>query len=169
MSRMILVSALVCSLASGFVVTVARGEDAGRPAAQAGLSERAPDRDLMQAINDAWTTLDPDSAAKYYDKASFDVFYDVAPLKYTGWLDYARGARETLETLRSMKYTVGEDAVVHIAGDFAWGTATLRLETVGKDGLAQTMDLRWTPIWEKKGGQWLIVHEHLSAPLGAAD
>jgi ketosteroid isomerase-like protein len=23
---------------------------------------------------------------------------------------------------------------------------------------------RWTPVWQKTGARWLLVHEHLSAP-----
>ena len=26
-------------------------------------------------------------------------------------------------------------------------------------------DFRWTVIWQKEDGKWLIVHEHVSAPL----
>jgi len=26
--------------------------------------------------------------------------------------------------------------------------------------------VRYTGIWEKKGKNWVLVHEHLSAPLG---
>jgi ketosteroid isomerase-like protein len=64
-----------------------------------------------------------------------------------------------------MKYTVGDDAVVHVAGDIAWGTATLHLETVDQAGLTQVTELRWTPVWQKDGARWLLVHEHLSAPV----
>jgi ketosteroid isomerase-like protein len=34
-----------------------------------------------------------------------------------------------------------------------------------KDGKAMDLDVRHTAIWEKRGGKWLIVHEHVSAPL----
>jgi len=27
------------------------------------------------------------------------------------------------------------------------------------------MDARWTTVWEKRGNNWLIVHDHFSAPL----
>jgi hypothetical protein len=26
------------------------------------------------------------------------------------------------------------------------------------------MDLRYTGIWEKRGANWVLVHDHLSAP-----
>jgi hypothetical protein len=27
-------------------------------------------------------------------------------------------------------------------------------------------NFRWTVIWEKEDGKWVIVHEHVSAPMG---
>jgi ketosteroid isomerase-like protein len=27
------------------------------------------------------------------------------------------------------------------------------------------MTLRWTVIWAHENGRWLIIHEHVSAPL----
>jgi len=124
-----------------------------------------PDIKLMQEINDAWATLDPDKALKYYDQSSQNVFYDVSPLKYIGWSAYENGAKEVFKSLSFMKYSVGCDAVIHIGGNFAWGTATLHMVVIDKKGNKISQGLRWTPIWEKKGLSWLIVHEHLSAPL----
>jgi ketosteroid isomerase-like protein len=34
-----------------------------------------------------------------------------------------------------------------------------------KDGKATETEIRYTSIWEKRGPSWLIVHEHLSAPM----
>jgi ketosteroid isomerase-like protein len=34
-----------------------------------------------------------------------------------------------------------------------------------KSGKHDIGAFRWTVIWQKTGGQWLIVHEHVSAPL----
>jgi ketosteroid isomerase-like protein len=34
-----------------------------------------------------------------------------------------------------------------------------------KNGSKSEGDFRWTVIWETNGKEWLIVHEHISAPL----
>jgi len=34
-----------------------------------------------------------------------------------------------------------------------------------KIGTAMEIDCRHTAIWEKLRGKWLIVHEHVSAPI----
>jgi len=36
----------------------------------------------------------------------------------------------------------------------------------GKDGKTTEAEIRYTGIWERRKSTWLIVHEHLSAPLG---
>jgi ketosteroid isomerase-like protein len=128
-----------------------------------------PDIKLMQEINNAWATLNPVNAAKYYDKSSENVFYDVSPFEYRGWKSYLEGATEIFKTLKSMKYTVGQDAAIQVDGITAWGTATLNMETVDNYGNKNLTDLRWTVIWVKEGSDWLIVHEHLSVPATSTD
>jgi len=124
-----------------------------------------PDRQLMQQIMDAWSTLNPDVVAKFYDQSPEDVFYDDAGgVKFVGWHAYADTMRKVMAEEQSCKWTVNDDAVVHRAGDSAWGTATVHSEYVFKNGSRQVAEERWTLIWAKKGGNWLVVHEHFSAP-----
>jgi len=124
-----------------------------------------PDKRLMQQIMDAWATMDPAAAAKYYDQSPHDTFFDDAGgVKFVGWKAYEDGIRKVLTSEQSTKWTVNDDAVVHPAGNYAWGTATVHTEYVFKNGSRQVMDERWTLIWIKKGGNWLVVHEHFSAP-----
>ena len=124
-----------------------------------------PDRKLMQQIMDAWATMDPGAAAKYYDQSPDDTFFDDAGgVKFVGWPAYEAGIRKVLVSEQTTKWTVNDDAVVHRAGNDAWGTATVHTEYVFKNGSRQVMEERWTLIWTKKGGNWLVVHEHFSAP-----
>jgi ketosteroid isomerase-like protein len=51
------------------------------------------------------------------------------------------------------------------AGNTAWATATVDGEMVNKDGSRLKIDARWTSVWEKRGNEWLIVHEHFSMPF----
>ncbi len=120
---------------------------------------------LMQDTLAAWETLDPANAAPFYAKEADRVFYDITPLKYTGWAEYAEGVKKVLAGFSSIKFTLGNDVRAHQRGSFAWATATFRLDAVTKDGSSQAFDGRWTVLWEKRGKDWLIVHEHVSAPL----
>ena len=114
----------------------------------------------------AWSTLDPDKAAKYYAKDADLIFYDVAPLKYNGWGEYRAGVMKAFtETMSSGKLTPNDDLKINQRGNIVWTTLTFHLSAKPKAGGAMEVECRHTAIWEKRGGKWLIVHEHVSAPL----
>lgn len=127
-------------------------------------AQSAPDKALMQQILDAWGTLDPGKSQVYYSKNPDNVYFDIAPLKYNGWSEYEKGVKELFAGFNSLKMTVNDDAKVHHKGNQAWGTATFHMEAALKDGAKQSADGRWTAVWEKQGGKWLIIHEHVSLP-----
>ncbi len=89
---------------------------------------------LMRKIWAAWETLDPAKAAPFYSKEAGRVFYDIAPLKYTGWSEYAESVVKVLADYGSAKFTLGDDAQAHQRGNLAWGTATWHGELVKKGG-----------------------------------
>jgi ketosteroid isomerase-like protein len=122
----------------------------------------------MDTMLRAWETLDPAKAAPYYDKNAKLAFYDVAPFKYTGWEEYAKGVIATFgPTYQSGKFFLHDDVDLHRGDKVTWATATLDFEILRKDGGRELLkDLRWTLIWEKRGNDWLLVHEHLSVSMG---
>jgi len=124
----------------------------------------APDKALMQKICDGWSTLDPANVAKYYATGPH-TFFDIAPLKYNSWDEYQAGVKGVLAGYKSAKFTVNDDAAVHSHGDLVWGTATVKNEMTSKAGKVEMGNFRWTVVWENQDGKWLIVHEHVSAPL----
>jgi ketosteroid isomerase-like protein len=50
-------------------------------------------------------------------------------------------------------------------GNAVIGDGTLEFDTVAKDGTKTTLPMRWTVVWEKRGANWLIVHEHTSVAM----
>lgn len=115
----------------------------------------------------AWSTLDPDKASKYYAKDADLIFYDIAPLEYHAWAEYKAGVIKAFtETMSSGKLTPNDDLKITQRGNIVWTTVTFHLSAKPKVvGPAMEVDCRHTAIWEKRGGKWLIVHEHVSAPL----
>jgi len=114
----------------------------------------------------AWSTLDPNNADKFYAKDADLVFYDVVPLKYNNWAEYKAGVIKAFtETMSSSKLTPNDDLKVTQRGNIVWTTVTFHLSAKPKAGGSMEVDGRHTAIWEKRGGKWLIVHEHVSAPL----
>jgi ketosteroid isomerase-like protein len=124
----------------------------------------APDKALMQTIWNGWSTLDPTNVARYYATGPH-TFFDIAPVKYANWDEYEKGVKGVLAGYKSAKFTVNDDADVHPHGDMVWATATLKEEMTTKAGKVEMGVFRWTVIWENVEGKWLIVHEHVSAPL----
>ncbi len=121
---------------------------------------------LMQKISEAWSSTDPSGVAQYYAQGPRHVYYDIAPLKYNGWQEYAEGYKKLMADYSSVKFTLGPDARAHQRGNMAWATATWKGEMVKKNsGAKETIEGRWTAVFEKRGDNWIIVHDHFSLPL----
>ena len=119
----------------------------------------------MQALFEAWSALDPAKAAPFYAKDADLDFFDIAPMKYHGWAEYADGVKTQFAPFTSAKFTVGQDVRTHQSGNLAWGTTTWHGDLLKKDGSTQALDGRYSCIWEKRGNDWLLVQEHMSVPL----
>ena len=120
---------------------------------------------LMRKTLDAWETKDPANAAPFYAQEPARTFYDIAPLKYTGWDAYAKGVEAVIADFGAFKFTLNDDVQAQQSGRSAWGTATFRLDATMKNGAKFSDQGRWTVVWEKRGKDWLIVHEHVSFPM----
>ena len=122
----------------------------------------------MQEVLNAWSAMDPDTAAKYYAKEADLVFFEPAPFQYKGWDEYYLGTKKLFQNYQSLSIRLNEDANVHWKGDLAYATATWNVLGTLADGTPQKLDLRWTVVLERRNGEWLVVHEHVSAPLASA-
>lgn len=154
-AALVLAFALIPASASGQSATKSRTASAAQKEFQA----------LINRYYAAWNTGDPEKAAPLYAKDPDLVFYDIAPLKYTGWAEYDKGVRGVLGSFASAKFTPHDDLRVTRRGTIAWTTVTWHLSGKKKTGQSVEMDGRQTLIWELRGGHWLVVHEHFSAPL----
>ena len=148
------------------MVTLAGAAQAKAPASQAA----SPDAEFKKLIEDyyaAWSMLNTDAPAKYYAKDADLIFYDIAPMKYNGWQAYHDGVQKYFfDTATSVKLVPNmNDLKITRRGDVAWTTVTFHLTSALKAGGAMELDARHTAIWERRGGRWLIVHEHISVPL----
>jgi ketosteroid isomerase-like protein len=135
--------------------------------AQQKVTDDATFRKLIDGYCTAWSTGNADAPAKFYAKDEGLVFYDVAPFSYHGWKEYQTGVKkEFLDTAASISLTAGKDLRVTKRGMIAWMTVPMHLSEKTKDGKSVEVDVRYTGIWEKRGANWLLVHEHISAPMG---
>ena len=134
--------------------------------AQQKASDDATFRKLIDGYCAAWSTGDADARAKYYAKDNGLVFYDITPFSYHGWKEYHEGVQR-VSNMESESLTAGKDLKVTRRGVVAWTTVSMHFSEKTKDGKNVETDVRYTGIWEKRGKNWVLVHEHLSAPLGA--
>jgi ketosteroid isomerase-like protein len=147
--RFIMLSAWMCMLVS-----------------MAALAQSAPDKAYAQKIWDGWAAANPDTQTQYYAQGPH-VFYDIAPLKYDNWDEYKKGVAAVLGEYSSAKFHVNDDLQVHKATPtLYWGTATIDFEMTHKSGKTDKGAMRWTFVMEKQKDKWLIVHEHVSVPMG---
>jgi len=124
-------------------------------------------KSLIDRYYVAWSTLNPDNAAEFYARDASLVFFDIAPLKYNGWAEYKEGVKKNfIDTVSSAKLTPNDDLKVTRRGGVVWTSVTFHLSGTTKAGAKMEVDGRHTAIWEKQGAKWVIVHEHLSAPMG---
>jgi ketosteroid isomerase-like protein len=135
-----------------------------KPASKKSAAPSPPDKAYLQKIWDAWSTLDPANAAKFYASGPHS-FFDIAPLKYGSWEEYEKGAKVVLSGYKSAKFAVNDDAAIHPHGDLVWATATVKDEMTTKAGKVEMGNFRWTVVFELQDGKWMTVHEHVSAPL----
>ncbi len=153
-SRVLLVCLTLAAVTSA-AATKKSGEKKASPS--------APDKAYMQKIWDGWSTLDPANVAQFYASGPH-TFFDIAPLRYSSWGEYQKTVVQVLADFKSAKFTVNEDAELHPAGNYVWGTATVKEEMTHKNGKIDMGTFRWTVVFEKQGGKWLTVHEHVSVP-----
>jgi ketosteroid isomerase-like protein len=156
----------ILALSLLLMVTLASAAQAKTPARSSARAD-AEFKKIIEEYYAAWSQLNTDTPAKYYAKDADLVFYDIAPMKYNGWKEYHDGVQKYFfDTATSARLVPNmNDLKVTRRGDVAWTTLTFRLTSTLKAGGTTELDARHTAIWERRGGQWLIVHEHISVPL----
>jgi ketosteroid isomerase-like protein len=147
------------------LTVILSGSALAKPAA----TKQAPEAEFKALIDRyyaAWSSMNTDNASQFYAKDADLVFYDIAPLKYNNWAEYKEGVQKNFfDGATSAKLTPNSDLKVTRRGNVAWTVVTFHLSVKLKSGDSMEIDARHTAIWENRGGKWLIVHEHVSAPL----
>jgi ketosteroid isomerase-like protein len=136
--------------------------------AQPQANDDATFRKLTDDYCAAWSSGSTDNAGKFYAQDNDLIFYDVTPFSYHGWKEYVPGVHKALfDNAAEAKLSAGKDLRVKRHGKIAWTTVPMHFYEKTKDGKVMEAELRYTGIWEKRGSNWLLVHEHLSVPMAA--
>jgi ketosteroid isomerase-like protein len=125
-------------------------------------------RALVPKIVEAWGSLDISKVDPYYATDPDFAYFDIAPMKYNNWKEYREGVQKAFfDPNRSIKASV-DDLRVHRQGSLAWATFVVGLDITSKEGASSHLNARWTMVLEKRPKGWIVVHEHVSAPLGGS-
>ena len=133
--------------------------------AQKSSKSGAVDKAYLQQILDTWSSFDVDKVGQYYVQGPEHLFFDIAPSKDNNWEEYKAGVQPLLKQYSSFKFTINDDLQIHTDGKITWVEATLNVDATTVQGERQPMVFRWTLVLEKRGGSWIIQHEHVSMPL----
>ena len=126
-------------------------------------------RELVPRIVASWETFDLAKIEPYYATDPDLTYFDLAPLKYDNWAEYRATVPKVLfEPNSSLKLKLNDDLRVHSRGSLGWVTFTFGADMTTKQGATSHLVGRWTMILEKRGKGWVVVHEHVSAPLGGS-
>lgn len=126
-------------------------------------------RELVPKIVASWETFDLAKIEPYYAKDPDLTYFDLAPLKYNDWAEYrATVPKVMFEPNTSLKLKLNDDLRVHSRGSFAWATFTFVADVTPKQGSPSRLNGRWTMVFEKRAKGWIVVHEHVSVPLGGS-
>jgi ketosteroid isomerase-like protein len=132
-------------------------------------SEEAALRALVPKVIASWESLDITKVEPYYATDADFTYFDLAPMKYNNWAEYRAGAQKALfEPNQSIKIKLNDDLGVHRRGSLAWATVTFEADLVNKQGASSHLNGRWTMVLEKRAHGWIVVHEHVSVPLGGS-
>src|SRR5260370_5446987 len=104
---------------------------------------RADDfNDLIKRYYAAWNTLNPDNASFLYAQDADLVFFDIAPLKYSGgWQEYRDSFKKNVAPgFSSLTLTPNNDVKVTRKGNMALTTLTFHLSAKQKDGTTMDFD-----------------------------
>ncbi|HAX76895.1 MAG TPA: hypothetical protein DCY88_13895 [Cyanobacteria bacterium UBA11372] len=128
---------------------------------------------LRTRINEycaAWTTqagqpnwskieqLYADEELFHYDAVTPHSFTNV-----TGMKEAFAEMQKQLQ-LKSLKLTARDDLKTFRRGDLIWTTVLQDIVVESENGTELKMVQRQTGIWEERDGNWVMLHEHLSAP-----
>ena len=99
------------------------------------------------------------------DVVAFDAF---PPREYKGAVAYRRDYEAFFAEFPGPVKSEISDLHIQVAGGVAFAYGVDRWTVSGKDGQPIVMVFRFTDVFQKTRGKWLITHEHLSFPVDAS-
>jgi len=122
-------------------------------------------RRIYDEFSAAILAKDIEKVMSFYAKDADLVFFDgFAPRQYTGQASYRKSYTEFFKLFPGKSTSQIDVNRVIVSGPLAAAYGTDRWLVTGTDGKPVEMVFRFTNLFKKVRGRWLIMHEHLSFP-----
>jgi uncharacterized protein (TIGR02246 family) len=133
--------------------------------AYAGSREEAAIRALIDRWTKAAQEKNLDGVMSIYQRGPSLVAYDlVPPLQYKGWDAYRADYKAFFDQYDGPIEFEFRDLVIDADATFGYSHELQRVSGTLKGGRKAAFWLRVTDVYRKIGGQWRVVHEHVSVP-----
>jgi uncharacterized protein (TIGR02246 family) len=155
MLRKIVLLTLIVSVLSGI----------GWHPAYAGSREETAIRALIDRWTKAAQEKNVDGVMSMYQRGGSLVAYDlVPPLQYKGWDAYRADYKAFFDMYDGPIKIEFRDLVIAADATFGYSHELQRVSGTLKGGRKAAFWVRVTDVYRKIGGQWRVVHEHVSVP-----
>ena len=119
---------------------------------------------VIERMHRAWETLGMNQVKSLYADNNAALYFDVGSVKSTGLQAHLDDFKPIAADWKTLKLTLNPDFQASAEGNLAWAAFTYQFEITPKRGEVMRGVARSTTLLNKRGGQWLIVHEHSSVP-----
>lgn len=127
-------------------------------------------RAAIEALEDRFSAAvngkDVDAIMKVYAPGRDLFVYDVAPPRqYVGAEAYRKDWKSFLDTFKGpVKFAIS-DLSIDVAGTMAYSHSAQHMTGTDTKGKPVDFTVRVTDVYRDMGGEWRIVHEHVSVPV----
>ena len=133
--------------------------------AYAGSREEAAIRALIDRWTKAAQEKNLDGVMSIYQRGQSLVAYDIVPpLQYKGWDAYRADYKAFFDMYDGPIEIEFRDLVIAADATFGYSHDLQRIGGTLKGGQKAAFWVQVTDVYRKIGGQWRVVHEHVSVP-----
>ena len=132
---------------------------------------RAKDEADIKALEQNWAAAvkakDSQKIMSFYAPGEKLFVFDVVPPRqYAGSDAYKKDWEDLFGQMQgSMNLEISDLSVTTTGGDLAFSHSIQHVTGTFTDGKPMDLTVRVTDVYQKIGGKWLIVHEHVSVPV----
>jgi ketosteroid isomerase-like protein len=119
---------------------------------------------IKDVENKIITAPNTDEVMKYYDPNDVDVYDFAGPLQYKGNTAVRGDFDAFFNNAKDLKGQFVELVVVS-DGKMGMARSLQHFTWTDKDGKAMEATIRVTDVLHKVGGQWKVIHSHISVPV----